>query len=253
MNIAMVPNKLLAKIKTEVFSKDDIKLYIKSLIDVLELHNYYNGVIFNNKKVENLASYNFETKNFRIFYKMMIKTGIFLNKKYNYPLVLITNLTIIHAILHEIVHAYQNACIHECDFPIYHIYTRELDLTETLDNKKYNSYYKYLIYEREAETIALENLLMIIRTFVPDAEIFYFYMELLKKTIISGYEFRDKVFYSPLNVIYQDLFKEDTPEIYVPDVYDALKIGTNVSIRQYRLFKKNYQRIILDKNNLHVK
>lgn len=183
----------------------------------------------------------------------MITEGKLLNKEYNFPVVLITNLIMILSIIHEIVHVYQNACFHEKDFPIYHIYKREFYLTETLDDKTYDSYYKCFIFEREAETIALENLLIIIRRFVPEAEIFYYFIESLKQTIIRGYEFRSKIFYSPIKVIYQDLFKEEAPEIIMPDVYDALKIGTDVSVRQYNLFKKNYQKIIVNKNNLQVK
>lgn len=199
MNLAMIPNQLLAKIRDEIFSKDDLKLYVECFINALELDDYYSGII------------------------------------------------------HEIVHIYQNACFHEESFPIYEIYKQEFHLTETIDDETYNAYYKDFIFEREAETIALENILVIIRRFVPNANIFYYFIELLKETIIRGYEYRDNVFYSPIKVIYQDLFKEEAPEIIIPDVYDSLKIGTDISIRQYKLFKKNYQRIIINKNDLQVK
>lgn len=253
MDLTIIPNRLLAKISDEIFSKNDLILYIINLTNCLKLDDYCRGIGYNNTIGKTFTTYNFYTKKMTIYYEAMIMKGKLLSEENNFPVVLITNLIMILSIIHEIVHMYQNACLHEKSFPIYQIHKRELYYTNNCDDETYDDYYNCLIFEREAETIALENILVIIRRFVPNAEIFSYFIELLKETIINGYEYRGKEFYSPIKVIYQDLFKEEPPEIIIPDFYDSLKIGNNVSVRQYNLFKKNYQKIIIDRNNLQIK
>lgn len=72
----MIPNKLLAKIRNEIFSKDDLELYIKCFINCLELDDYYCGIIHDDEIDDSFAEYNFYTKNIDFLVNVFILRGI---------------------------------------------------------------------------------------------------------------------------------------------------------------------------------
>lgn len=254
MDLSKLPTFMLNKIKTSIFTLDDIKVYIDGLVSLIEAQDFYHGIIPEKRRDGTLATYNYHIQKIRIFYEMMLFEGRLEAKFLNHDnYILVTNIIIIEAIIHEIVHIYQNYCYHVKDYPLVPILMRQVEHTESMEENLYDYYYPYFTFERDAETVAIENVLVILRYLVKDTKLFIHYLDLLKTKIMAGYQHRDKLFYSPIEAIYQDLFQEESPEIKVEDTYDALKPGLKVSKRQYGIFKANYKSIIIDRNNLQIK
>ena len=253
MNLSKLPIFMLDKIRTSIFTLDDIDLYINGLVSSIGCQDFYKGIIHDETRDGTLATYNYHTFKVRIFYEMM-KTQGRLDAKYmnRDDYILVTNLIILESIIHEVVHIFQNYCYHNNDYPFLQIMFRQLQFAEDCDEDIYNYYYSYFTYERDADTIALENILIILRYLIKDAELFAYYLSVLKLRMIKGYQIRNNAFYSPIEAIYHDLFKEEWPEIKADNNYASLKLGLKVSKRQYNIFKTNYKSIIIDKNDLQI-
>lgn len=253
MDLSKIPLFMLNKIRTSIFTLDDIELYINGLVSSIEAQDFYRGIIPEKRRDGNLATYNYDIRKIRIFYEMMLFEGRLEAKYLNHDnYILVTNVLIIETIIHEVVHIYQNYCYHVKDYPFVSILMRQVKFTEYMDENLYDYYYSYFTFERDAETIAIENVLIILRYLIKDTKLFVHYLDGLKLRIMAGYQYRNKLFYSPFEAIYQDLFKEECPEINVEDPYDSLKLGLRVSKRQYEIFKHNYKSIIIDKNHLQI-
>lgn len=253
MDLFKLPVFMLDKIRTSIFTIDDIELYINGLVSSIECQDFYHGIILDKIRNGTLASYNYNTYKIRIFYEMM-KTQGRLDAKYlnRDDYILVTNVLILHSIIHEVVHVFQNYCYHNNDYPFLEIMFRQLQFSEDCDDDIYNYYYSYFTFERDADTIALENILIILRYLIKDAGLFIHYLDILKLRIIRGYQIRNEVFSSPLETIYNDLYKEECPEVHIEDPYTSLKLGLKISKRQYNIFKANYKSIIIEKNNLQI-
>jgi hypothetical protein len=252
MDLAFLPDKLLNKINNEYFNKDDITYYIYELVKYLELNEFYNGVIYDDTKCNTFATYNSKTKYIRLFYDVALKEGQYEALYIKCDDILFTNIFIIETILHEVIHMYQAHCYKYEKLPFVDLLYRQYKYTSKCDSSIYELYYDYFTFEREAESIAIENVLVLLRKLVPDYKLFSYYVDLLKKEIVTGYNIRNNILVSPLESIYQSLFHEDVPTIGIDDNYVKLKLGLPVSKRTLYNFKSNYQDIIIDKNNLHV-
>lgn len=253
MDLSKLPVFMLNKIRTSIFTLDDIDLYINGLVSSIGCQDFYNGIITDNARNGNLATYNYHTYKIRIFYEMMLTEGRLEAKYLNREdYILVTNIIIIQSIIHEVVHMFQNYCYHQQDYPILPIFFRQLQFSEECDEKTYNAYYSYFTFERDADTIALENVLVILRYLIKDAGLFIYYLEILKAQIIRGYQIKNNTFTSPIETIYQDLFKSECPKIELDNSYDSLKLGLRVSKRQYNKFKHEYKSIIIANNELQI-
>ena len=147
----------------------------------------------------------------------------------------------------------QNHLITESNLPIASVFRSELELFGN-DNeylmKYYQQHYSSFIFEREANICSTENILRIIIDHCYDEHIYKHYFELLKSELLSGYEKSVLSVYSPIERIYDDLIKLKTPEIDDISLYDRIKLGFQVSKRDYEEFANNIDSIILSKNNL---
>ncbi len=253
MNLSKLPIFMLNKIRTSVFTKEDIETYIEELVNFIGCREYYKGIKIDDIRDGTLITYNYHTYKMRVFYKMMLTQGR-LDAKYinRDDYILVTNILIIHTIIHEVIHIFQNYCYHNKNYQFLEVLFRQLKYADNCDNKTYNNYYSCFTFERDADSIAYENTLVILRYLVKDAGLFLYYLELFKQTIIAGYQLRQNILYSPIELIYQDLFKEEPPEIEIVEPYQSLKLGLKVSKRQYNNFKRNYQSIIIKNNNLQI-
>lgn len=241
-------------IKDKVFSTDEIKQYVNSIVSFLEITDYLTSISFVNNRYQDLAVYNFKYMTLKISLIAItneVKMEINYNDKIDFTL--FTNLLIISTLIHEINHIVQNHLVTESNIPIANIFRRELEIF-TAENdyivKYYQTNYSSFIFEREANINSIENILKIIIKYCYDSEIYSYYFELLKEELISGYEKHLTTIYSPIERIYDELLCDKVPIVNNISLYDRIKLGFQVSKEEYEEFNENIDSIILSKNNL---
>lgn len=222
MNFAVINDDLLNRIKIDIFDINDIAIFIADLIEYLGLNKYLNKIILmENDDLNNLAKYDFNTKNMKIYYKNIIDEAKEIFNGEKIEKVLFINLCIIQCIIHEIVHVYHNYLITECDAPIFQIYEQEIRLFDSLSDEEYETYYNCFIFERDAIITSYEAILLILKKDIKNNEMFDYFISELSSVLKSGYDNR-----SPIEKIYEDLFNIDAPSVSGLDLYDLLKLGT---------------------------
>lgn len=256
MDISFLYDYLYEKISFKIFDEHDIKRYISDVIDYLELNDYLTDVLFTEDKYVNLAAYNFQYRTIKVSMKAIINEARMvinmMNDKSDYELKI--NLFILEALIHEIHHVYHNYLVRECDNEISTIFYNQLShfyREDEQSNNEYESYYNKLIFERDANISAIENILRIIQKHLDNKEIYDYYYNELKKFILAGYVVEDSRIISPFEIVQGELLKLEMLTVEGIDLYDRLKLGFQVSRDEFEYFNDNSDEIILTKNNLH--
>ena len=257
MNIAILYDYLYNKITKEIFTKEDVTQYIYDIVTYLELNEYLTDVIFTDDRYVNLASYNFKDRNIKVSMKAIINEAKMMinTMKSKSSMELKINLFILESLIHEIHHVYHNYLISDTELPISQIFYNELSyfyLDDPEHQKAYEDYYSMLIFERDANISAIENILRIIQKYAKNDEVFEFYLSELKKFILTGYSVDNGKVISPIEAVYKDLLHYDLFSVDNIDLYDRLKLGFQVSKDEIEYFKDNSDTILLTKNNLHI-
>ena len=256
MDISFLYDYLYNKIQLENFNEDDVKHYVQDVVSFLELNEYLADVWFSPERYRDLGSYNFKDRKVRVALKAIINEArMVLNMMDDKPnQQLMINLFILKTLLHEITHIYHNYLVSECDNDISKVFYVELDYFHQdtdLVSEQYVTHYNKLIFERDANISSVENILRIISKYLHDDLVFAYYYEELKRYLLAGYEERNGRIISPIEVVYQDLLKQDIIYASNIDLYDRLKLGFQVTSEEMNEFKGNIDSIILFKNNLH--
>lgn len=248
MVLAILLDKLLKKINTKVFSEKDIKEYIDTLVDYMELNNYYKGTRFV-KGDRPLATYSFNTLLIKIHLYQLLKIANtdYLYYKYQCQKPLFINLAILETVYHEVIHIFQNYVFKESDFPLRQLFGNDIMYLNSLDSKDntYTNYHDFFVIERDANIAAVENILRIIKVYIDSPLLFDLYMERLKSFLIIGYDTT-----SPIEKIYKDLYYMDPPIIENVDLYDRIRLGFQLSDKELECWNNSQHKIILEKNNL---
>lgn len=254
MELSNIKINNFSEIRTKIFTKDEIIDYIRQVVSYLEITDYLSEIIFTNVKYQDLASYNFKSKELKMSLIAIMneaKMEVNYDNRLNYTL--LVNLTIILTLIHEINHTLQNYLIHESDLPLFQIFEEELDLFADESQamlRYYQTNHSSFIFEREANINSCENILRILNNDCFDQIIFEYFYDLLKKELLSGYAIHKTYVYSPIERIYKDLIKKKHPSIDGVDLYDRIKLGFNVSKEDFDTFSQNIDQLILSKNNL---
>ena len=163
------------------------------------------------------------------------------------------NLFILKTLIHEITHIYHNYLISECDNDIAKVFYVELEYFQTdsdLVSDQYQTHYNKLIFERDANISAIENILRIIKKYINDPKLYEYYLNTLKEYLLAGYEEDGDKIISPIEVVYRDLLQQGMIEADNIDLYDRIKLGFQVSDDDMRYFVENIDAIVKTKNNL---
>lgn len=252
MNLAILSPELLKKIKTSVFTIDDIGIYISDIINHLGINKYLKEVMLLNSNDTNiLAKYDFNNRIMKIHYDNIITEAIELYDNESNDFILFINMCIIECLIHEIVHVYQNYAINEFDYPLFHIYEQEINLFKELTEEEYNEYYNCFIFEREAIITAYETILIILKRIVNNSSLLNYYLNELSKVLKSGYEINEKITTSPIEKVYKNLLNIDAPIVNGLNQYDSLKLGTQVGKKTVERNNKYVKRLIIKRNNLN--
>lgn len=247
MNFTNIPGNLFNKFKIELFNIDDIYLIVNTYIEQFKLNEYCKEFKIYKRRKNILAIY--QGANLRIYYEEIIMHCKRESKTHNLPFVLLVNTFILVCIIHELVHALQEKYFID-GIKLYRIHNEVLKFIDQKSGEKYEKYYYYLIYEREAETIAYENILILIRRYFHNEEIFNYYLDLLEQVLNTGYKFKRDTFYSPIEITYKDIIKKTPPTVNGLNTYNRITFGLPISFSKYQNFYENSKKIILKNNNL---
>lgn len=257
MIIAVLLNKIIPKINKEILSKELIEEYVSSLIDYLELYEFYNGIIFVPRNFSDLASYNFHTLKVKINIDRIIKEA---NLRYHFTnlsnkKIVFINLAILEALYHEVIHIFQNYVLTCTDWGFAELFKKDVYYLNNLDeteetNKLYSNYHDLFVIERDANITSFENILHIIIENLHDEDLKEYFLRVLSSALMYGYDFNGSST-SPMKTIFEELYLEDTPVVENLDLYDRIKYGFQINKKEYKWFKKNNKGLILSKNNLH--
>lgn len=257
MIIAVLLNKIIPKINKEILSKELIEEYVTSLIDYLELYEFYSGIIFVPKNFSDLASYNFHTLKIRMNINRIIKEA---NLRYHFTKlsdkkILFINLAILEALYHEVIHIFQNYVLTCTNWGFAELFKKDVHYLNSLDEtdeatKIYSNYHDLFVIERDANITSFENILHIVIENLNDEELKQYFLEVLSSSLMYGYDFNGSST-SPLKTIFEELYLEDAPNVENLDLYDKIKYGFQIGKSEYKWFKKNSKGLILSKNNLH--
>lgn len=254
MELSNIQINNFSSIKNKIFTQEEIINYIKQVISYLEITDYLSDILFTTVKYQDLASYNFKSKQLKVsLIAIMNEVKMEINNDNRLNFTLLTNLTIILTLIHEINHILQNYFITESNIPLFQIFKEELELFEDESEavlRYYQTNYSSFIFEREADINSCENVLKIINSCCFDQITFDYFYDLLKKELISGYTVHDSFVYSPIERIYSELLRRDIPSVDNIDTYDRIKLGLMVSKAEYDHFIQNIDQVILSKNNL---
>lgn len=251
MNFSLIRNELLTKIDKVIFSQEDIKTYLLDLINYLGLHDYTSDIIFDDISNDTLATYCFHTRKIKININNIIRDA-----KSIYPfiddnnLILFINLSFIEAILHEVVHIFQNYLFNNENYSLLQLYLKEFIAADKMEEDDYSIYYNCFIFEREAIVTSLENILIILKNFIKNDKLFEYYLEQLTQYLTIGYKSNNQSIVSPIEILFNYYFKESVPTITNLDIYDTLKLGFQINKDNFILYNNKARNLILEKNNL---
>ena len=235
-----------------ILSLNEIELYIFNLINRLEIEEYVSDVIFIDSK-NDLGSYSFEDESIKLNIPKIIEQAKMLYWQYNIQEdeILFINLNILEAVLHEVMHGIQNCNLNESDFAYNILYAKELQYTYNLSDELYEKYYYLFSYERDALITSIENILHILKDkYKNNPKTFEYFMSNLYSFLILGYTINIFNIKSPAERIYTELYHENTPILSNIDTYDRMKLGYQLSHRNFYSFKRNRAKKILVKNDL---
>lgn len=247
MNLCYLNEELNSKIKTTIFTKNDIELFIRGFLSFLGISNELKCINYVIDRKGNLARYNYITHNLNIDYDALIDDA---NEGYgkdsDYELILFTNIMIILSLVHEITHIYQYAHKDDNSLP-YNIMKREFGLFKILEDEEYNKYWGYFTCEREAVINSYEYVLFLLRTVIKNEEMYDYFFSNLVDSLISCYKVKSKEVISPLQVINKRFRNKSTQPINLNDIYESLKYGYPINREEYEYYKKNKEIIVTKK------
>ena len=240
-----------SKLLNEELTINELKAYVLKIIDYLDLKDYVNDIV--DTDLTDMACYNTKDKIIKVNVKGINKVS-----KYNYLFNelsanknLYINLSLLVSIFHEITHIIQyylvdNDSEDRVNLPT--LYYREFSSINEMSSSNYAKYYYCIILEREADITAYENIIhMIYHYFNQEQELFTSFLKELRHVLTIEYVVDNGKVYSPLNTLYSGYYHEATPRIEGLDTYDALKLGTNVSLDDYNNFLSHSDEIINNK------
>ncbi len=253
MFLAINANHILSNIENHIFTDKEVKSYIYALVNYLDLGDYFKGVIIKTLKDKNLATYNFDTLKIKIDTDFIRIFAVLEYEQTNLKKAIIafSNLEILEAIYHEIVHIIHNYFAFGSMIPIGYLYRvdiwalNELDL----DDEEYDKIHDLMTIERDANITSLENILFIIKKYIKNDNLFEYYLKKLQFLMLEGYDIKKDII-SPMEILYNDVYNLDLPNISNIDLYDRIKLGLPLEKKDIRTFKNKEIYIILKKNNL---
>lgn len=247
MNLYYINEQLIKKIKSYVFDEEDIKNFIECFLAHLKVSSFLIDIIFVNKKDNNLARYDFETKILNINYDELIKDAYSGYADSNDDdLILFTNIMIIFTLVHEITHIYQMAHLNDIG-TLPRIIKNEFGLFRILSIKDYNKYWSFFTCEREALFNSYEYVLFLLKHVVNHERMYDYFFSNLVDNLLSSYKRKRKDIISPLQVINQKFMKRVLPQTTNFDIYETLKYGFQISKCEYDEYIKNIKTIVTKK------
>lgn len=247
MNLCYLNNELNSKIKTTIFSKDDIEIFISGFLDFLGISHELECINYIKYTNGNLAKYNYIIHILNIDYDGLIsdaKEGY--GKDTDDEKILFINIMIILSLVHEITHIYQYAHKDDNRLP-YNIIKKEFGLFKILEDDEYNKYWGYFTCEREAVINSYEYVLFLLRTVIKNEEMYDYFFSNLVDSLTSCYKARKKEVKSPLQIINKRFRNKSTLPINLNDIYESLKYGYPISRDDYDNYIENKDKIVTKK------
>lgn len=236
--LVFLTEKLISQIKKHQYlTEDAITEYVDELIKMMDLHDYYAGIDFvDNYKRNAVTIYSFETKiiTFSFNEVKIIVNEIIKNNNLNVNNIDFFNIYCILNLLHEVIHIVQYYLIGETDWAIAELFYQELMLVSKMkDNEIYDNYHDLFAFERDAILTSLETIESILDEYFDFKEIREFIHTMLIYHLEYGY-FCYEDAHSPMELIFQDLFKIDAPTLENLDDYNMIKLGCSINEENYQ-------------------
>lgn len=241
----------LEAIKDHIYTIDELKMMVESIIQESELDDYYSDIEFTMQSNADIGSYNFASKIIKLFYEhiIWIAEDDFDELKLNKNKIAFINLSILEALFHEITHVIQNYIAFESNWALAPLV--RLDIIcfneHVVSDEDYTKYHDFFLYERDANATALEHVLYIIRKYVHDDDIFECFKERLHGFLIDGYSKEENQIISPIEFVFKELYKLEVPCVHNMDLYDRIKLGFMITKEEYDRYINNKNKIILAK------
>lgn len=247
-------SEYLGKLNHHIFSIEELKNMTYKLIEYIEIEDYFSGISFIIENNTDLGTYNFMTKEMKLHRKHLIWTAEddFANSHLTNNRIAFINLSILEALFHEICHAIQNYVAFDANWPLSPLL--KLDIVSfynhTVSDEDYDKYHDAFLYEREANTTAIENILCIIKQYLQDDELYEYFRDRLHGFMIESYQKDGEKIISPIELIYTNIYGLEPPCVHNMDLYDRIKLGFAVSKEEYEQYIRNKNEMILAKNGL---
>lgn len=253
MFLAIDAHHILSNIEKHVLTDKEIKSYIYALVDYLDVGDYFKGVIIKSLVGRSLATYSFETLKIKMdtdFIKM-VATKEYEQANLRKIIIAFTNLEILQAIYHEVTHVVHNYIAFGTNIPIGYLYRVDICALNELEisDEDYEKIHDLMTIEREANITSLENILLIIKKYIGNDNLFEYHLRKLQTFMLDGYEIKKEII-SPMEVLYQNIYQLNIPSVANIDLYDQIKLGLPIEKKDIRTYRNNERYIILKKNNL---
>ena len=124
MFLAIDAYHILSNIENHVLTDREIKLYMYALVNYLELNDYFKGLIIKSLEEKSLATYSFKTLKIKMDADFIRKVATREYEQANLRKLIIafTNLEILQAIYHEVIHIVHNYMAFGTEIPIGFLY-----------------------------------------------------------------------------------------------------------------------------------
>lgn len=244
---------IMSNIENHVFTDKEIKSYIYALINYLELNDFFRGVIINSPHIKGLATYSFKTLKIKIAKDYIEEVAVqeYEHSSLKKKIITFINLELLQAIYHEVAHVIHNYIAFNTDYPIRNLYYVDICALNNLDlsDEEYDKIHDLMIIEREANITSLENILIVIKRYLNSDTLFDYYLKKLQTFMLDGYII-DKEVISPMDVLYNEVYHLELPNVDNIDLYNRIKLGLPLKKKDLRTYINNERNIILSQNNL---
>ena len=253
MNLYQGIKKYIKDIDKHIYTKEEIRDMAYELVSFAELDDYFEDLIFSSDDNNNLGSYNYSTKIIKFKYDdiLEIAKNDFENGIGNDEIVF-TNLCLLEALFHEMMHVIQNHVAFATDWPLSVLVKIDILLfaDHTISDEEYDEFHDFFMIEREAMISALENILLIIRYYVKNSETYELFKGRLEAFIRQGYAKIDGKVISPMEYVYQNIYDLEPPVISNMALYDRMKLGFPISVKEYNKYLASTKGMSILKKNL---
>lgn len=253
MFLAIDAHHILSNIEEHVLIDKEIKAYIYALVNFLGLNSYFKGVIIKSLEEKALATYSFETFKIKMDSEFIKKMAIseYEHSDLRKTIIAFINLEILQAIYHEVTHIVHNYMAFGTEVSIGCLFRIDIFALNELNisDEEYEIIHDLMTIERDANITSLENILIIIKKYIKNSNLFEYYLRKLQTFMLEGYEIKKDIV-SPMEVLYSDVYHLELPDVSNIDLYDRIKLGLPLAKKDVRTYKNNERYIILKKNNL---